>query len=146
MSYVLDNVPARPVTFAFNGGPGASAAFLHMGAMGPRIRHVHGKWRGAHAPRCNTSVNADSWLAFTDLVFVDPVGTGYSRAATGGEDAGARLLGCRQGCGFHYGIREDLYLARNEREDLPRSIWPGKAMADFAPHFFLTGSWQRGSR
>ena len=66
----------RPVTFAFNGGPGASSAYLHLGAMGP--------WRlplDNITPSSTPAVvpNPETWLDFTDLVFVDPVGTGYSR-------------------------------------------------------------------
>ena len=117
VSYVLDNVPARPVTFAFNGGPGASAAFLHMGAMGPRV--VPFTENGAE-PMLPVQLvgNADSWLAFTDLVFVDPVGTGYSRAATGGEDAEHAFWGVDKDADS---ITEfvNLYLARNERELAP---------------------------
>src|SRR5262245_821723 len=67
---------ARPVTFAFNGGPGASSAYLQLGAMGP--------WRlplDNITPSSTPAVvpNPETWLDFTDLVFVDPVGTGYSR-------------------------------------------------------------------
>ncbi len=75
-----DHAPSRPVTFAFNGGPGAASAFLDLGAIGP--------WRVPLAIPVIPSQdpapvdNADSWLPFTDLVFIDPPGTGYSRAAT----------------------------------------------------------------
>ncbi len=70
----------RPVTFAFNGGPGASAIWLHLGALGPRRAGLarDGTALPAH-PHLVT--NESTWLEFTDLVFVDPVGTGYSRAA-----------------------------------------------------------------
>ncbi|MGE0626702.1 MAG: S10 family peptidase [Hyphomicrobiaceae bacterium] len=80
IAYLLDGQPAksRPVTFAFNGGPGAASTWLHIGAMGP--------WRlpltSAMAQPSATPVllpNAETWLDFTDLVFIDPVGTGYSR-------------------------------------------------------------------
>ena len=68
----------RPVTFVFNGGPGASSAYLHVGALGPR--RVGFDERGMPlAPPTTLVDNAESWLAFTDLVFVDPVGTGWSR-------------------------------------------------------------------
>ncbi len=117
VSYVLDNVPARPVTFAFNGGPGASAAFLHMGAMGPRVVPFTENGAEPVLP-VQLADNADSWLAFTDLVFVDPVGTGYSRAATGGEDAEHAFWGVDKDADS---IAEfvDLYLARNGRELAP---------------------------
>ncbi|MGH2858591.1 MAG: S10 family peptidase [Solirubrobacteraceae bacterium] len=68
----------RPVTFVFNGGPGASSAYLHMGAVGPS--RVAFEADGS-VPRMPPRLvdNEESWLAFTDLVFVDPVGTGFSR-------------------------------------------------------------------
>lgn len=75
----------RPVTFVFNGGPGASSAYLHLGAMGPKIVRM-AETGGAPPPPVVLEDNPDSWLRFTDLVFVDPVGTGFSRAA-GGRDA-----------------------------------------------------------
>jgi carboxypeptidase C (cathepsin A) len=117
VSYVLDNAPARPVTFAFNGGPGASAAFLHMGAIGPRVVPFTENGAEPVLPVQLTD-NADSWLAFTDLVFVDPVGTGYSRAATGGEDGEHAFWGVDKDADS---ITEfvNLYLARNGRELAP---------------------------
>jgi carboxypeptidase C (cathepsin A) len=76
----------RPVTFVFNGGPGAASAYLHMGALGPR-RVVFNDDGSVPAMPVEIADNPHTWLAFTDLVFVDPVGTGYSRAV-GPEDAG----------------------------------------------------------
>ena len=80
----------RPVTFAVNGGPGASSAWLNLGALGP--------WRlpmGDGAPSPVTPPipvdNTETWLPFTDLVFIDPAGTGYSRVL-GGDDARRRLF------------------------------------------------------
>ncbi len=79
-AYRLDGADAgkRPVMFALNGGPGASSAWLDIGAIGP--------WRlpvkvGDISPSLSTRVvdNAETWLDFTDLVFIDPLGTGYSR-------------------------------------------------------------------
>ncbi len=72
------NPQQRPLTFAFNGGPGAAAAFLHLGAMGPQ-RAKFNDDGSAPAPPAQLEENPDSWLPFTDLVFVDPVGTGFSR-------------------------------------------------------------------
>lgn len=70
---------ARPITFVFNGGPGAASTYLHLGAIGPKI--VETKGGGALVgPPPRLVPNDASWLDFTDLVFVDPVGTGYSRA------------------------------------------------------------------
>jgi len=69
----------RPLTFVFNGGPGAASAFLHMGSLGPQ-RVAFGD-RGSIPPSPATLVdNHESWLPFTDLVFIDPIGTGFSRA------------------------------------------------------------------
>ncbi len=78
VSYVAQPGGDRPVTFVFNGGPGASSAFLHMGAVGPvRVAFPADGTLPPMPPRLVP--NEESWLAFTDLVFVDPVGTGFSR-------------------------------------------------------------------
>ena len=69
---------SRPVTFVFNGGPGAASTYLHLGLVGPRVVEY------GEPPAAATAAlqdNPDSWLAFTDLVLIDPVGTGWSRAA-----------------------------------------------------------------
>lgn len=71
----------RPVTFAFNGGPGSSSVWLHLGALGPR--RVRMGPEGEMPASAVLADNASSWLDFTDLVFIDPVSTGYSRAAEG---------------------------------------------------------------
>ncbi|MGK9167762.1 peptidase S10 [Inquilinus limosus] len=78
-AYVLDDAPAgtRPVTFAFNGGPGAASAYLQLGLAGPQA--VSSDFPRTPA-RARLRDNPDTWLAFTDLVFIDPVGTGWSRA------------------------------------------------------------------
>jgi len=79
VSYVADSTDlGRPVTFVFNGGPGASSAYLHVGAVGPqRLDFPPDGTLPPMPPRLVQ--NDESWLAFTDLVFVDPVGTGFSR-------------------------------------------------------------------
>jgi carboxypeptidase C (cathepsin A) len=91
-AYQLNGADARtrPVTFLFNGGPGASSAWLQFGAAGP--------WRLAiNADAVTSSAspdllpNAETWLDFTDLVFIDPVGTGYSRFVATGEDVRKRF-------------------------------------------------------
>jgi carboxypeptidase C (cathepsin A) len=74
----------RPVTFAFNGGPGASSVYLNMGAIGPR--HVEFGVDGDAPSDMKVTDNPNTWLDMTDLVFIDPVGTGFSRAD---EDADA---------------------------------------------------------
>ncbi|MEB3232609.1 MAG: hypothetical protein VKJ64_16490, partial [Leptolyngbyaceae bacterium] len=70
---------SRPLTFVFNGGPGAASAYLHMGALGPK-RLSFGTNGTLPAPPVQVVDNRESWLAFTDLVFVDPIGTGFSRS------------------------------------------------------------------
>jgi carboxypeptidase C (cathepsin A) len=87
VSYVADLGDDRPVTFVFNGGPGASSAYLHMGAVGPvRVAFPAQGTLPTMPPRL--VVNEESWLGFTDLVFVDPVGTGFSRIIEGdGKDS-----------------------------------------------------------
>jgi carboxypeptidase C (cathepsin A) len=88
VAYVMDGEPRRPVTFVFNGGPGAASAYLDLGAIGP--------WR-LPFDRLAVSVppalvpNRETWLDFTDLVFIDPPGTGYSRIAPSGEEGGRQF-------------------------------------------------------
>jgi carboxypeptidase C (cathepsin A) len=84
MAYTLDGATAaasRPLMFSFNGGPGSSSVWLHLGALGPkRVRMENEGWMPA--PPYQLVDNEHSWLDTTDLVFIDPVGTGYSRATT----------------------------------------------------------------
>ncbi|MET4387909.1 carboxypeptidase C (cathepsin A) [Bradyrhizobium sp. F1.4.3] len=91
-SYELDggDRATRPVTFLFNGGPGASSAWLQFGNAGPWRLPLDGE---ALTPSASPEVkpNAETWLDFTDLVFIDPVGTGYSRLIASGEDARKRF-------------------------------------------------------
>src|SRR5712671_3145949 len=89
VSYVAAGDDAdRPVTFVFNGGPRASSAYLHLGAVGPkRVAFPADGTLPQMPPRLEQ--NAESWLAFTDLVFVDPVGTGFSRIIEGDQRDGA---------------------------------------------------------
>jgi carboxypeptidase C (cathepsin A) len=69
----------RPVTFSMNGGPGAASAYLNLGAIGPK--HLDFGREGVYASdSAALTDNANSWLDFTDLVFIDPIGTGYSRS------------------------------------------------------------------
>ncbi len=72
----------RPVTFAFNGGPGAASIWLHLGGLGPRRLPFPDD--GKAMPKSPSLIeNSYTWLDFTDLVFIDPIGTGYSRTAPG---------------------------------------------------------------
>ena len=88
-AYTLNAAPAhRPVAFFFNGGPGAGSAYMQMGAAGPEILAFDPNAM-ADGARAHRAPNPDSWLAFTDMVFIDPVGTGYSLAADPQKQAAA---------------------------------------------------------
>ncbi len=76
----VDDPSKRPVMFAFNGGPGSSAVWLHLGMLGPYIVDLPGDGTEAPAPPARLAENPQSILDLTDLVFVDPVSTGYSKA------------------------------------------------------------------
>lgn len=108
----------RPVTFSFNGGPGSASIWLHMGALGPKRVLMTEKGESLPPPY-QMADNPHSWLDASDLVFVDPVSTGYSRAAAG-EDP-------KQ---FH-GYNEDiasvgdfirLYTTRHQRWSSPKFL------------------------
>jgi carboxypeptidase C (cathepsin A) len=89
VAYTRDDVTdatKRPLTFTFNGGPGSSSVWLHMGALGPR-RVAMGPEGEQPAPPYRLVDNEDTALAFTDLVFIDPVTTGFSREAPGENPA-----------------------------------------------------------
>jgi carboxypeptidase C (cathepsin A) len=96
---------ARPVTFAFNGGPGASSAFLNFGAIGPK-RIQFGAQGDAPSDSPVARDNPNSWLDMTDLVFIDPVGTGFSRSL---EDEAAS--------------KRDFYTAQTDIEYLSRVVF-----------------------
>src|SRR5438270_6057455 len=83
-AYTLDGADPlqRPVTFAFNGGPGSSSVWLHLGLLGPRRVDV-GDVGDLRPPPYGLLDNPQTLLAHSDLVFIDPVSTGYSRAAEG---------------------------------------------------------------
>src|SRR2546423_2057382 len=81
MAYTLDGVSdrqKRPLTFSFNGGPGSASVWLHMGALGPRRVPMNPDGT-MPAPPYHLVDNEYTWLDQSDLVFIDPVGTGYSR-------------------------------------------------------------------
>jgi carboxypeptidase C (cathepsin A) len=83
-AYTLDGAPSRkrPVTFAFNGGPGSSSVWLHLGLLGPR-RVLSGDVDDRVPPPYDVVDNLETLLVHTDLVFIDPVATGFSRAVDG---------------------------------------------------------------
>jgi len=107
---------SRPLTFVFNGGPGAASAFLHLGLAGPRILDFGSD---NDAARATLRDNPETWLAFTDLVMVDPIGTGWSRTAKPDDAKG------------FWGTRRDadamakfiaLYIGKNDRAASPRYL------------------------
>jgi carboxypeptidase C (cathepsin A) len=108
----------RPVAFLYNGGPGSATMWLHMGAFGPRRVATT---NGGFTPPAPYSLvdNTESLLDKTDLVFIDAMGTGYSRAAGKGEEKD------------FYGVDEDAaafaqfivtYLSRNNRWNSPKFL------------------------
>lgn len=120
VAYQLDGAdPAtRPVSFAFNGGPGAGSVWLHLGALGP--------WRlpmGGLAPSSPPVLvdNDDTWLDFTDLVFIDPAGTGYSQF-TGTGDEARKAMWSVNGDIDALAVVVRRWLAANERLASPKFI------------------------
>lgn len=112
------DVEKRPLTFCFNGGPGSASVWLHLGMLGPRRVRMPDD-ASSPEPPFRTEHNPHSLLDVTDLVFIDPVSTGYSRPAEG-EDAGQ----------FH-GYEEDLrsvgqfihdYTTRHNRWTSPKFV------------------------
>ena len=112
MAYTLNNPPVgRPLMFSFNGGPGSASVWLHLGALGPRrIKMMDDGMMPP--PPYEMEDNQQTWLSETDLVFIDPVGTGYSRATR--PDLGAKFFGLN-GDIESVGEFIRLYLGRNER-------------------------------
>jgi carboxypeptidase C (cathepsin A) len=112
MAYTLDNPPAgRPLMFSFNGGPGSASVWLHLGALGPRrIKMLDDGMMPP--PPYQMEDNEQTWLTETDLVFIDPVGTGYSRAAK--PELASKFFGVN-GDIESVGEFIRLYLGRNER-------------------------------
>ncbi len=84
-SYVMEGAD-RPVTFALNGGPGASSVYLNFGAIGPKHLAFGSEGDSASNPIALTD-NPGTWLDFTDLVFIDPIGTGFSRSLEAADQA-----------------------------------------------------------
>jgi carboxypeptidase C (cathepsin A) len=118
-AYVAKNAPLnRPLTFVFNGGPGAASAFLHLGQVGPRVLDFGPD--ANDAARASLRDNPDTWLAFTDLVLIDPIGTGWSRAVKS-DDAK-----------HFWSVRSDadamakaiaLYVSKNNRAGSPKYLF-----------------------
>ncbi len=118
MAYTLDgegNRSRRPLTFSFNGGPGSASVWLHLGAIGPKRVRMNPDGT-MPAPPYELVDNEYTWLNQTDLVFVDPVGTGYSRAVR--PELAARFFGLN-GDIESVGEFIRMYLTRYERWTSP---------------------------
>jgi carboxypeptidase C (cathepsin A) len=116
MAYTLDNpAPKRPLMFSFNGGPGSASIWLHLGAIGPRRVKMLPDG-GMPQPPFELVDNEDTWLDQTDLVFIDPVGTGYSRATK--KDLAKKFFSVR-GDISSVGEFMRLYLSRYQRWNSP---------------------------
>ena len=118
MAYTRDDTTRaadRPLMFSFNGGPGSSSVWLHLGALGPRRVEMTDEGF-MPAPPFRLVDNDQTWLDVTDLVFIDPVGTGYSRAAR--PELAQRYFGL-QGDIQSVGEFIRLYLTRNGRWSSP---------------------------
>ena len=114
IAYTLDGVAdpsRRPLMVSFNGGPGSSSVWLHLGALGP-WRVVMNEDGTMPAPPYRLEPNEATWLDQTDLVFIDPVGTGYSRPIK--AEQGKKFWGV-QGDIESVGEFIRLYLTRYER-------------------------------
>jgi carboxypeptidase C (cathepsin A) len=118
-AYVAKNSNTnRPLTFVFNGGPGAASAFLHLGLVGPRILDLGPDGRDAATAQLRD--NPDTWLNFTDLVLIDPIGTGWSRTVK--TEDGKHFWGIRADAdSFAKAIA--LYLAKNNRTASPKYLF-----------------------
>ena len=116
-AYVVKTAePARrPLTFVFNGGPGAASAFLNLGLVGPRVAEFG--MNGHDGANVRLADNADTWLAFTDLVIIDPVGTGWSRAA---QPDGAKAFWAVRSDAESMAKAIALYVGKNSRSASPK--------------------------
>jgi carboxypeptidase C (cathepsin A) len=119
VSYTLMGVDSRtrPVAFAFNGGPGSSSAWLHLGTLGPWRLPLEGDSARPSAPGI-AMPNTDTWLDFSDLVMIDPVGTGYSRFENdvAEEETSETQPGARKG-------KQSVAKQTNSRQDLRKHYW-----------------------
>ncbi len=121
-AYILDGPrdPNRPVTFAFNGGPGASSVYLNLGAIGPKRVQFGARGNGPSDPAVLTD-NPGTWLDMTDIVFIDPVGTGFSRSLVNEEETKKRFYGARQDIDYLSRIVYD-WLLKNGRMASPKYV------------------------
>jgi carboxypeptidase C (cathepsin A) len=121
-AYTLDGPrdPNRPVTFAFNGGPGAASVYLNLGAIGPKRVQFGADGDSPSAPPTLTD-NPSTWLDFTDLVFIDPVGTGFSRSLVSDDEAKKRFYAVKPDIEYLSRIVYD-WLLKNGRMASPKYV------------------------
>jgi carboxypeptidase C (cathepsin A) len=103
----------RPVTFAFNGGPGAASVYLNLGAIGPKRVAFGAEGQSPSDPATLTD-NPGTWLDFTDLVFIDPIGTGFSRSLVTPEESRKQFYGPDQDIEYLSKVVYD-WLVKNQR-------------------------------
>ncbi len=121
-AYTLDGPrdPRRPVTFAFNGGPGAASVYLNLGAIGPK-RVQFGAMGDSPSDATGMIDNPGAWLDFTDLVFIDPVGTGFSRSLLPDDQAKPHFFTVKGDIDYLSRIVFD-WLVKNERMASPKYL------------------------
>jgi carboxypeptidase C (cathepsin A) len=121
-AYVVDGPrdPNRPVTFAFNGGPGAASVYLNMGAIGPKRIQFGAQGDSASDP-VRLVDNAGTWLDFTDLVFIDPVGTGFSRSLVDADQTKKDFYSIKPDIAYLSRIVFD-WLVKNGRAASPKYV------------------------
>ncbi len=118
-SYIVDSpehgqaAPNRPVTFAFNGGPGAASVYLNLGAIGPKRVPFGAEGQSPSDPATLTD-NPGTWLDFTDIVFIDPIGTGFSRSLVSPAESKTLFYGPDQDIAYLSKIVYD-WLVKNGR-------------------------------
>jgi len=103
----------RPVTFALNGGPGASSVYLNLGALGPKRVQFGAEGNSPSDPAVARD-NPGTWLDFTDIVFIDPVGTGFSRARVPEDEAKKKFYTTEADINYLSRIIYD-WLVKNDR-------------------------------
>ncbi len=121
-AYILDGPrdPRRPITFAFNGGPGAASVYLNLGAIGSKRVQFGAAGDGPSDPPILHD-NPGTWLDFTDLVFIDPVGTGFSRSLVKEDETDKRFFTIRGDIAYLSRIVYD-WLAKNGRMTSPKFV------------------------
>ncbi|MEZ4470611.1 MAG: hypothetical protein R3F60_07380 [bacterium] len=112
------DAPERPITFCFNGGPGSASVWLHLGAFGPRRVEMPDP-ELPPPPPYQLVDNAEGLLDLTDLVFIDPVGTGFSRGGEAGGDGAWQSVKADVDAVAEFVWR---YLQRTGRWNAPRFI------------------------